>query len=179
MGKKILITASMVVYLTGVICALLWFKEPIKIFNESSNESELYSEQFTFERILINNLILTLTLILGSFFFGSLTFVNLFYNGLILGFVLSSTSSHDMISIAALLLPHGILEIPAIIIAGAAGFKIPYEVIRYLTGKKEQIITKEDIKEYLTLALISIILIVIAAWIEANITLRIAKALLS
>jgi len=58
-------------------------------------------------------------------------------------------------------------------------FKIPYEIIRYLAGKKEQILTKEDIKEYLTLTLISIILIVIAAWIEANVTLKIAKAMLN
>ena len=46
-------------------------------------------------------------------------------------------------------------EIPAIIMAGAAGFKIPYEIIRYLAGKKEQVLTKEDIKEYLMMALIS------------------------
>ena len=77
-----------------------------------------------------------------------------------------------------LTLPHGIFEIPAIIIAGAAGFKIPYELVRYLASKKEQILTKEDLKEYLTLALISIILIVIAAWIEANVTLKIAKVML-
>ncbi|HIP13407.1 MAG TPA: hypothetical protein EYG73_11910 [Arcobacter sp.] len=68
---------------------------------------------------------------------------------------------------------------PAIIIAGAAGFKISYEIIRYLAGKKEQILTKEDIKEYLMLVLISIILILIAAWIKANVTLKIAKAMLS
>ncbi|MET1124664.1 MAG: hypothetical protein ABWW66_05305, partial [Archaeoglobaceae archaeon] len=60
----------------------------------------------------------------------------------------------------------------------AAGFKIPYEVLRYLAGRKEQVLTKEDIIEYLKLALISIILIVIAAWIEANVTLEIAKAML-
>jgi len=71
--------------------------------------------------------------------------------------------------------PTRIFEIPAIIMAGAAGFKIPYEIIRYLAGKKEQVLTKEDIKEYLTMALISIILIVIAAWIEANVTLKIAE----
>ena len=59
-----------------------------------------------------------------------------------------------------LLLPYDIFEIPAIIIAGAAGFKIPCEIVRYLAGKKEQPLTKEDIKEYLILALISIILIV-------------------
>ncbi len=69
-----------------------------------------------------------------------------------------------------------ILEIPAIIIAGAAGFKIPYEIMRYLAGKKETILPKEDLKEYLTLIFISIILIVIAAWVEANITLKIANA---
>jgi uncharacterized membrane protein SpoIIM required for sporulation len=32
-------------------------------------------------------------------------------------------------------------------------------------------------KEYLTLALISVILIVIASWIEANITIEIVKSL--
>ena len=77
-----------------------------------------------------------------------------------------------------LILPHGIFEIPAIIIAGAAGFKIPYEIVRYLLGKKEVILTKEDIKEYLTLSAISIVLIVIAAWVEANITLKIAERML-
>ncbi len=38
---------------------------------------------------------------------------------------------------------------------------------------------KEDIREYLILALISIVLIVIAAWIEANIKLKIEKAMLN
>jgi len=55
-------------------------------------------------------------------------------------------------------------------------------VIQTLSWKaslKEQIFTKEDIREYLTLALISIILIVIAAWIEANVTLKIAKTMLA
>ena len=78
-----------------------------------------------------------------------------------------------------LILPHGIFEIPAIIVAGAAGFKIPYEIIRYLLGRREQVLTREDIKEYLILALISVILIMIAAWIEANLTLRVAKVMLS
>ncbi|WP_457548857.1 stage II sporulation protein M [Archaeoglobus sp.] len=78
-----------------------------------------------------------------------------------------------------LILPHGIFEIPAIIIAGAAGFKIPYEIVRYLAGKKEKPLTKQDIKEYITLALISIILIVIAAFVEAYITPKIAEYFLS
>ena len=88
-------------------------------------------------------------------------------------------SGVSITSFLLLTLPHGIFEIPAIIIAGVAGFKIPYEIIRYLAGKKEQILTKEDLKEYLTLALISIILIVIAAFIEVYLTPRMAEHFLS
>ena len=55
--------------------------------------------------------------------------------------------NNSLTTLLLLILPHGIFEIPAIIIAGAAGFKIPYEIIRYLAGKKEQILTKEDIKD--------------------------------
>ncbi|RUM33155.1 MAG: hypothetical protein DSY33_05420 [Archaeoglobus sp.] len=130
--------------------------------------------------ILKNNLIAALTLILGGFLVGFPTFVNLFFNAndLSLKIFSSIKIGLNVDKVFLLILPHGIFEIPAIIIAGAAGFKIPYEIIRYLAGKKEQILTKEDVKEYLTLALISIILIVIAAWIEANITLKIAKAML-
>jgi len=64
------------------------------------------------------------------------------------------------------------------VIAGA-GFRIPYEILKYLAGRKEQILTKEDIREHPTMVLISIILIVIAAWIEANVTLKIAKAMIN
>jgi len=102
------------------------------------------------------------------------------WNGIILGVAVAEAYNQGkLLALFLYTFPHGIFEIPAIIIAGAAGFKIPYEIVRYLAGRKEQILTKEDIKEYLTLASISIILIVIAAWIEANVTLKIAKAMLN
>ncbi len=130
--------------------------------------------------ILKNNLRSIILLLSGAFLFGSSTAFNLVFNGMFLTLIaeafLSGLTFNDIFLFTA---PHAIFEIPAIIIAGAAGFKIPYEIVRYLAGKKDQPLTKEDIKEYLTLALISIILIVIAAWIEANVTLQIAKAMLS
>jgi len=109
-------------------------------------------------------LLLILLLLVGAFSFGATTFVNLVYKGFVLGLVISNALQQGIHfnKIVFLILPYGIFEIPAIIIAGAAGFKIPYEIIRYLAGKKETILIREDIKEYLTLALVSIILIVIA-----------------
>jgi uncharacterized membrane protein SpoIIM required for sporulation len=139
-----------------------------------------YREDITVCSILTQNLKVCFLLLLGSITFGASTLQNLVYNGYNIGYTVVGALKFglSLSEILMLTLPHCIFEIPAIIIAGAAGFKIPYEIVKYLTGKKEQILTKEDIKEYLTLALISIILIVIAAWIEANITLKIAKAML-
>jgi len=115
-------------------------------------------------------------LIFGGFILGIPTFINTLSNGYMFGVIFAVYSkSFGIERFLILTLPHGIFEIPATIIAGAAGFKIPYEIIRYLAGKKEQPLTKEDIKEYLTLALISIILIVIAAFVETYITPRIAE----
>ncbi len=135
----------------------------------------------SFSYILLNNIKLLLVQIFGCFLFGIPTFLVETYNALFFGYLIKYCAIHGLSLniIFLLLLPHGIFEIPAIIIAGAAGFKIPYEIIRYLAGKKETVLTREDIKEYLTLALISVILVVIAAWIEANVTLRIAKAMLN
>ena len=134
-----------------------------------------YEKEWDFHEILLNNLIVICTLILGTALLGIPTFVYLSYNAVAIGNLLISTYRLSPAYIVVFILPHGIFEIPAIIIAGAAGFKIPYEIVRYLAGKKEQPLTKEDIKEYFTLALISIILIVIAAFVEAYITPKIAK----
>ena len=138
-----------------------------------------WSSNVLFFDILSNNLKLLSLLIFGSTLFAAPTLLNLLANGISIGYAVRLAISRDeLLEFVLLILPHGIFEIPAIIIAGAAGFKIPYEITRYLAGRKEKILTKEDIKEYLMLALISIILIVIAAWIEANITLKIAKSML-
>ena len=139
----------------------------------------IHNKSNDFFIILQNNLKLLIRLLVGSCIFGITTFIELFFNGIYFGSVCSYYLKFNNYNIILFLtLPHGIFEIPAIIMAGAAGFKIPYEIVRYLAGKKEQPLTKEDVKEYLTLALISIILIVIAAWIEANVTLKIARAML-
>jgi uncharacterized membrane protein SpoIIM required for sporulation len=169
---KISLVLSMIAYFFGTFLSIVFTsknKIHLTIFSDG-----VHIDGNFIAPILYNNLYTILLTILGGFTMASLTTAELMLNGMTIGGLFLILPSDIFVS---LILPHGIFEIPAIIIAGAAGFKIPYEVIRYLAGRKEQVLTKEDIKEYLTLALISIVLIVIAAWIEANVTLEIAKRL--
>ena len=180
MIKRSLLFTATCIYALGFFAGyILPMFDPTKI----NGKVDLYAYELpdkSFYDILENNLLVILLIIAGSITFSVLTFINLTSNSIIFGILIKSSLlvGVTLKKILILTLPHAIFEIPAIIIAGAAGFKIPYEIIRYLAGKKETILTKEDIKEYLTLALISITLIIIAAWIEANVTLRIAESML-
>jgi uncharacterized membrane protein SpoIIM required for sporulation len=169
---KKLIVSSLVVFGFGVILSLCFVPQNSY---ECLNYKNFENPEISF--FARNNIYVIFLILSGSLLFGATTLVNLIYIGMNLGLavILSLRCGMSIIEILCLTVPHAILEIPAIIIAGAAGFKIPYEILRYLAGKKEQILTQEDIREYLTLALISIILIVIAAFVEAYVTPRIAE----
>ncbi|NJE26699.1 stage II sporulation protein M [Thermococcus sp. MV5] len=127
--------------------------------------------------IFINNVKVIILLSFGGVLtLGGLTILNIVFNGIILGVM-----AHAYLYLGSfrtfllLILPHGIFEIPGLIIAGTAGFKIPYELLRFALGKKEETISKEDAKEFFKLVGISILLIFIAALIESTITIKIAE----
>ncbi|MCA6213509.1 stage II sporulation protein M [Thermococcus sp. 101 C5] len=142
-------------------------------------ERELNEGKLSFSYIFKNNLKVSLLLSFGgALTFGGLTFLNLVFNGMNLGVLFyEALASNDIGIFLLLILPHGIFEIPGLIIAGSAGFKIPYELLKFALGKKEEIISEEDAKEFFKLVVISIVLILIAAIIESKITLKLAEKL--
>ena len=114
----------------------------------------------------------------GAVTLGVTTLVNLFSNGFILGSAVRTTLTQiGLTKTLLLILPHGIFEIPGLIIAGSAGFKIPYELLKFALDKKEEMITEGDAKEFFKLVGISIALILIAAIVESTITMKIAEKL--
>ena len=114
---------------------------------------------------LNNSFTVFLAVVLGVIF-GILPFLVLFINGLILGIVIYFTQTvAGWPTFFALILPHGIIEIPAVILACAAGLRLGKVVL-------ERIFKKEvSIKAELNLALIFFLkflfpLLAIAAAIE-------------
>jgi len=166
----------------NTICVFKDREDRLEDITSTSSATQIWNNQFVvFTTILKNNINVWFAIVIvGTITFGLNSFLNLAYNSVAFGNLLGLSVSYNILDLFILaVLPHSIFEIPAIIIAGCAGFKIPYEIVRYLMGKKETVLTKEDIKEYFTLALISIVLIVIAAFVEAYITPKVAEYFLS
>ena len=117
------IVASIVMYCVGLFLGLT-----LPHLNlEATDIQSIMNLQFL--EILNNNFRVILLLLSGSFLFGTTTILNLVFNGVTTSLMIrdSFLAKTNPILILLLTIPHGIFEIPAIIIAGAAGFKIPYE----------------------------------------------------
>ncbi|AGB50694.1 uncharacterized membrane protein (plasmid) [Methanomethylovorans hollandica DSM 15978] len=178
--NKSLLWASFGTFLLGTIVAIF----SLYHFSDTQNTSyvnEMFTpgnDHLTTIMLIQRNGLVLLYLLFGSIFLGSITVLNLFTNGLIFGAATASAFQYYSITKAmALIIPHALFELPAMWIAGAAGFKIPCELIRYITNKKEYFLNRNEITDFLLLAGTSFALVVVAAFIEANVTQKIAEIL--
>jgi len=120
--------------------------------------------------IMTNNIRVAVLAFAGGITFGLLTIYALVYNGILIG-ALAAVFWHAGKSYAfwAYILPHGIIELTAIFIAGGAGLYMGYRMIspgRY--GRKYMLL--RSIKESALLLVGTIPLFVIAGLIEGYIT---------
>ena len=115
--------------------------------------------------IIIRNLFVCMIMIAGLFMFAIPTILILILNGFWLGGAVSSLllEGNSFISIAMSIIPHGILEIPGLLLAGFIG----------MNGLRFYMVPKKVIKSNLKPLLICIILIVISGFIEGFYTLGI------
>jgi uncharacterized membrane protein SpoIIM required for sporulation len=75
--------------------------------------------------IMANNLTVSFMTFAGGFVFGLGTFFELLQNGMMLGVIGAACHHYEMsVKLWSFVAPHGALELPSIIIAGAAGFRL-------------------------------------------------------
>ncbi|MGA2162700.1 MAG: stage II sporulation protein M [Methanoregula sp.] len=120
-------------------------------------------------KLFANNLEACILLFLGGASFGILTIFILSLNGIVIGAVTEIIShGHSAIFIAAAILPHGIFEIPAFIIAAALGFLMAQSLIIEWYGAAD---TAAEAGHFARLFLLYVLpLITVAALVEAFIT---------
>ncbi|WP_456329506.1 stage II sporulation protein M [Archaeoglobus sp.] len=119
--------------------------------------------------IFANNAGKSLIAMLGGFFFGIFPVMFVALNGYIVGVVVSwRTPEWGLWKVVLAILPHGILEIPAIIIACAYGVWLGYRFyLALFKGEEFKIYLLRAIRAYVKLVLP---LLLIAAFVEAFIT---------
>ena len=128
-----------------------------------------------FQRIFLNNIVVASLITASGIFFGigPVFFISL--NGFIVGIVAGvaySTGKAPADRILLALLPHGVVEIPAIITAGVGGI-LWYKEIVAGEGRAGERFKNGAVKALKLLAL-SVLLLLIAAVIEAYITPEVA-----
>jgi len=119
--------------------------------------------------LFLNNLQACVLLFIGGATFGLVTIFVIATNGLVIGAILQLvTGEKGLLYVAAAILPHGIFEIPAFIIAGALGFTLAAGMWNELKGEGDAAATGLAVGKYfLTLVLP---LVAVAALVEAFIT---------
>lgn len=135
-------------------------------------------EEITFVGLLINNVVAITVMLLGAISLGTFTAAVLLLNGGLIGMVLHYALRDISVLDAFLLIaPHGVIEIPAILIAAAIGYRFGHRPIQYVRGEVETVATRRDLREALLLYLLAVGMLVVAAFIEAEITAQFAESM--
>ncbi|REH88892.1 stage II sporulation protein M, partial [Staphylococcus felis] len=105
------------------------------------------------------------------------TVIYLIFNGAVLGSSIQTASKFqdmDISEIVLALLPHGIFEIPAMIISGLIGFQI-IEYLLLFFSNNISVLIKDFLKQLLLRIIIVLILTTLAGVIEWYITFKFFK----
>ena len=128
-----------------------------------------------FVMIAANNWLVSATAAYGGTVLGLPTAADMVLNGVIVGALAGVV---DPLLFAALVAPHGVIELPAIVVAGGVGFHLAALVAGVLRGNR----TAADLASGLRLAyrvLLGLaVVLVVAAFVEAFLTPRIATVVL-
>ncbi|WP_080460288.1 stage II sporulation protein M [Methanobrevibacter arboriphilus] len=160
----------------------------INSFRERVQQGDI---QLTHDSIFFNNVYVGIILYCGAITFGLLTASVLISNGVFIGYF---ATKMPLYSFLLLTLPHGIFEIPAIILAGSSGFIMFKFLIEFFKGIIKPVITNNEVNlsiknritnslnnninrltQSLVLLGFSVVLFIIAAFIEAYLTIGIAR----
>ncbi|ADB59045.1 protein of unknown function DUF95 transmembrane [Haloterrigena turkmenica DSM 5511] len=114
----------------------------------------------------------------GALTLGLVTLLIMVFNGLLIGNVAAVLGAETgPVLILALIGPHGIFELPALFIAAGVGFRFVHRVGQRIVGSRDALFTKAYLARTAVLVVFGWLLLVLAAFVEAYVTLLLADVL--
>jgi uncharacterized membrane protein SpoIIM required for sporulation len=128
-----------------------------------------------FVQIAANNWIVALGQSFAGIGFGIPSVSNLLFNGMLVG-VIAGLQETPLSVFAALIVPHGIIEIPALSISGALGLFLGWKAFNYVLGDEDSEELAAAIRKafYVLMALLPVF--VLASFVETFLTPFVGKA---
>lgn len=185
--------ASALVFLAGMLMGALYFEqfqafintqlEALKRITETVAEQP--NQQWSlFWLIFWNNVSKSLLVIAMGVFFGIFPLFFLIVNGLLLGYVtVVAAQKESWLFVIKAIAPHGILELPAVIVACAFGLRFGMLLLKMLLSifspsrsrqVKEQL--RAFVKALVPISVMLVIVLLVAALIESTFTLWLVQA---
>lgn len=135
-----------------------------------------FPDRLTTYTLAVNNLVAAFVMLLGAVSIGTVTLFGLVLNGLLLGGVVGVVAQEvPLIVVLALIAPHGIIELPALLIVAAIGLRFARLTVRYVRGLEAELVTTRDLREAGWLVATAALMILVAAYVEANLTIEFAE----
>lgn len=133
-------------------------------------EENLLPSQLMASVIMTNNIRVALLAFAGGVLFGLATFLVLAYNGLIIGAVAGACQAYGLsLRLWSFVAPHGVIELTVIFIAGGAGLRLGYALLKPgLLSRRESLVAAA--RQVVRLLFGCVPLLVIAGTIEGFIS---------
>lgn len=165
-----------------------FIKDIFDQMNEMAQDiNERDSILYTIQYIFFNNVKVALMMIFLGLLFGVVPFMTLLINGMFIG-VFSKffvAEGGSLIGFIAGIIPHGILELPAIVLAGAYGLKLGgvtwRAIVNFISGRKADPADKgleRGLRELGIFILGIVAMLFVAAIIESTISSTLAAVLI-
>ncbi len=120
--------------------------------------------------IMTNNIQVSLFAFATGIFFGIGSLYIIIFNGMMIGIIgRLFMENHNIVNYLAFILPHGVIEIMAIIISGAAGMRLGYSILNP-AGKSRVKSLQEGAQNSFKMMMGVILMLIIAGLIEAYFT---------
>lgn len=118
-----------------------------------------------------NNAVKVLTVIIFGILFGVWPVLFLLLNGYVLGMVIYlSVASEGTLASVLGILPHGLFELPAVLLGTSIGLRLGTRAAGRLFGRREASLTGELLRALKFFFLVIVPLLLLAAFIEAFVT---------
>jgi len=117
-----------------------------------------------FVNLAANNWSVAVAQSYAGFVFGFATLVSLVLNGAVVGFVAATET--NLRELVAFLVPHGVVEIPSLLISGALGIHLGLVAVRYARGSLSVGELTDEVRRAYNVLIGLLILFIVAGLIE-------------